>query len=95
MILEANLLLYAGNSADPRHERTARSVEQWLAAPAAWVPVPTPRQGEVLVRGLRITGALITDAHLAALALEHGVAVWTTDADFARFEGLTWHDLLR
>ena len=141
MILDANLLLYARNSADPRHERAAevvqsalngprrvglpwqtltaflriathprvfptplsadeaaRSVEQWLAAPAAWVPVPTPRHGEVLlalVRGLRITGALISDAHLAALALEHGVAIWTTDADFARFEGLTWHDPLR
>ena len=98
MILDANLLLYARNSADPRHERAARSVEQWLAAPAAWVPVPTPRHGEVLlalVHRLCITGALITDAHRAALALEHGVAVWTTDADFARFEGLTWHDLLR
>ena len=61
-------------------------------------PDTAARHGEVLlalVRRLRITGALITDAHRAALALDHGVAVWTTDADFARFEGLTWHDLLR
>ena len=47
------------------------------------------------MRRLRITGSLISDAHLAALALEHGVAVWTTDADFARFDGLSWHDPLR
>jgi toxin-antitoxin system PIN domain toxin len=141
VILDANLLLYARNSADPRHERAAavvqdalngpqraglpwqsltaflriathprvfprpltaaaaaEQVEQWLAAPSAWVPVPTPRHGEVfleLVRDLRVTGALVSDAHLAALALEHGVAVWSTDADFARFSGLTWTDPLR
>lgn len=141
MILDANLLLYARNSADPRHDRAAEvvqealngprrvglpwqtltaflriathprvyaspltadvaaeQVEQWLAAPAAWVPVPTARHAEILlglVKGLRITGALISDAHLAALALEHGVAVWSTDADFARFTGLAWHDPLR
>lgn len=141
MILDANLLLYARNTADPRHERAAdvvqgalngprrvglpwqtltaflriathprvfpspltpgaaaEQVEEWLAAPAAWVPVPTPRHGELLlglVRGHRLTGALVSDAHLAALALEHGVAVWSTDADFARFGGLSWHDPLR
>lgn len=141
MILDANLLLYARNSVDPRHERAAQvvqdalngprrvglpwqtltaflriathprvfpspltagaaaeQVEEWLAAPAAWVPVPTPRHADVLlglVRGLRISGALISDAHLAALALEHGVAIWSTDHDFARFDGLAWHDPLR
>lgn len=141
MILDANLLLHARNSADPRHERAsavveealngprrvglpwqsltafvriathprvfpspltadaaAEQVEQWLAAPSAWVPVPTPRHGEVfleLVRDLRITGALVSDAHLAALALEHGVGLWSTDADFARFDGLNWVDPLR
>jgi predicted nucleic acid-binding protein len=60
--------------------------------------VPTPRHGEIflhLVRDLRVTGALVSDAHLAALAIEHGVAVWSTDADFARFSGLAWHDPLR
>lgn len=78
-------------------EEAAQQVEEWLAAPAAWVPVPTARHAEVLlplVRALRITGALVSDAHLAALAMEHGVALWSTDADFARFPGLVWHDPL-
>jgi predicted nucleic acid-binding protein len=60
--------------------------------------VPTARHGEIflqLVRDRRVTGALVSDAHLAALAIEHGVAVWSTDADFARFDGLAWHDPLR
>jgi predicted nucleic acid-binding protein len=48
-----------------------------------------------LVRGHRLTGSLVSDAHLAALALEQGVALWSTDADFARFDGLVWHDPLR
>ena len=67
-------------------------------APAAWVPVPGPRQAEILlglVTDLRVTGALISDAQLAALALEHGNGVWSTDADFARFPGLRWEDPLR
>jgi toxin-antitoxin system PIN domain toxin len=141
VILDANLLLYARNSGDPRHQRAgavveevlngprrvglpwqtltaflriathprvfptplspaaaAQQVEEWLAAPAAWVPVPTPRHDEILldmVRRLRLTGPLVSDAHLAALALEHGVAIWSTDADFARFDGVSWHDPLR
>ena len=76
----------------------ADQVEEWLAAPSAWVPEPSGRHAEVLlglVRGQRLTGALVSDAHLAALALEHGVALWSTDADFARFAGLVWHDPLR
>lgn len=72
-------------------------VEQWLAAPAAWVPVPGERHAEVLlplVRRLRLGGPLVSDAHLAALALEHGTGIWSTDADFARFPGLRWEDPL-
>lgn len=79
-------------------DAAVEQVQQWLAAPAAWVPVPTDRHDAVfldLVREHRITGALVSDAHLAALALEHVVGVWSTDADFARFRGLTWQDPLR
>jgi toxin-antitoxin system PIN domain toxin len=75
----------------------AEQVEEWLSAPAAWIPTPTSRHSEILlnlVRSGRTTGALVSDAHLAALAMEHGVAVWSTDADFARFPGLTWFDPL-
>ena len=75
-----------------------RQVEEWLAAPAAWVPSTGPDHAAVLlslVSDLRITGPLVMDAHLAALAIEHGVGIWSTDADFARFPGLRWEDPLR
>jgi toxin-antitoxin system PIN domain toxin len=39
-------------------------------------------------------GDLVTDAHLAALAIEHGATVCTTDRDFARFPGLRWQNPL-
>ncbi len=68
-----------------------------MATPAAWVPVPCERHVEVLlplVRQLRLVGPLRSDAHLAALALEHGTGIWSTDADFARLPGLRWEDPL-
>jgi toxin-antitoxin system PIN domain toxin len=37
-----------------------------------------------------ITGSLVTDAYIAALAIEHGCELITTDSDFARFQGLRW-----
>lgn len=80
--------------ADPLTPDDAWSnVEDWLAAPAAWVPTPTVRHGEVLgglVRRYRLRSNAIPDAHLAALAIEHGVAVCSADTDFARFEGVRW-----
>lgn len=73
--------------------RAWSQVGDWLAAPAAWVPSPTDRHAEVL-------GALVTryrpvanawpDAHLAALAIEHGVEVASADTDFARFREVRW-----
>lgn len=75
-----------------------RQVEQWLDAEPAWVPVPTERHREILDRLLRETDAragVVHDAHLAALALEHGLTVASTDGDFARFRGVRWVDPLR
>lgn len=72
-------------------------VADWLAAPAAWVPNPGPDHGEVLGRLVRqhgITAALVTDAHLAALAIEHGVELCSADSDFARFTELRWRNPL-
>jgi uncharacterized protein len=40
-------------------------------------------------------GNLVTDAHLAALAISHGATLVSCDADFARFQGLRWHNPLR
>ena len=71
-------------------EATAQ-VEAWLAAPGAVVVEPTPRHAELL-RGLLLEsgtgGNLTTDAHLAALATEHGAEVVSYDRGFARFRGV-------
>ena len=69
------------------------TIEEWLAAEPAWIPVPTDRHGEVLGRLLAegdLRGNLVADAHLAALAIEHGVGICSADSDFARFGGLEW-----
>ena len=68
-------------------------VESWLALPAVWVPGPTDRHGQVLgavIRQARPKAGLLTDAHLAAIAIEHGLTICSTDSDFARFDGLRW-----
>jgi toxin-antitoxin system PIN domain toxin len=75
-----------------------RQAEAWLSRPVSWVPQPGQRHREVLGRLLvdhRAQGNLVPDAHLAALAIEHGLVLCSTDADFARFSGLRWHDPLR
>jgi predicted nucleic acid-binding protein len=41
-----------------------------------------------------VHGNLVTDAHLAALAIEHGLTLCSTDGDFARFSGLAWRNPL-
>lgn len=73
---------------------------QALAAIASWhersnvhVLDPGPRHLGVLrglLEGLSVAGNLTTDAHLAALAIEHGCTLASNDADFGRFPGLRW-----
>ncbi len=68
-------------------------VADWLDAPAVWTPQPGRGYREILERlicGLELRGNVVSDAALAALAFEHGVAVVSADSDFARFRGLTW-----
>jgi len=74
-------------------EDALRVVERWLEHPRAQAAHPSERHAEILGRLLKSAGAagnLTTDAHLAALAIEHGGAVLTFDRDFARFEGVRW-----
>lgn len=74
-----------------------RRIEGWLALPGVWVPQPTDRHAEVLkqlVCGTGAAAALVPDAHLAALAIEHGLIVCSADADFARFPGVRWENPL-
>lgn len=135
MLVDANILLYAGNRDSRFHDRAsswleealngtrrvglpwlslwafiriatnpralaspippARAwsyVERWLDAPASWVPEPGPGHRGIL-RRLVVEGdlraGLVTDAVLAALAIEHGLAVVSADSDFARFPEVT------
>lgn len=72
-------------------------VEEWLALDTVWIPTPTERHADVLgqlLRASRATANLVTDAHLAALAIEHGLVVCSTDTDFARFPELSWRNPL-
>lgn len=73
-------------------------VEAWLANPNTWIPLPTEHHASVLARMLKSTGAsanLVPDADLAALSLEHGLSLCSTDGDYARFPGLKWFNPLR
>jgi toxin-antitoxin system PIN domain toxin len=71
----------------------AGQVRSWLNQPVAQVLVPGPQHFEQVISLLQSAGAtgdLVTDAQIAALAMEHGAVVHTTDADFVRFSGLRW-----
>ncbi len=140
MLIDANLLLYAVDSAAPQHDRVAawlaeqlngdrrvglpwesltafvriathprasdhpvkpdaawRLVEEWLAVPAVWIPLPTDRHADVLgglLRRHHLAGNLVPDAHLAALAIEHGLEICSADTDFARFTEIRWRNPL-
>ena len=72
-----------------------RQVRDWLACDPVWIPQPTERHAEVMYQLLALPGMLgnlVPDAHLAALAIEHGLTLCSADGDFARFPGLNWHN---
>lgn len=68
-------------------------ITEWLDADQAWVPTPGARHRDILGRLLTngdLRGNLVTDAHLAALAIEHGTGICSFDSDFARIADLHW-----
>ncbi|MBA4388539.1 MAG: VapC toxin family PIN domain ribonuclease [Verrucomicrobia bacterium] len=74
-----------------------RQAEAWLDSSVAWVPLPTDRHREVLANILTtpdLRANHVPDAHLAALAIEHGLTLCSTDSDFARFPALRWKNPL-
>jgi uncharacterized protein len=69
----------------------------WLDQPSATIVHPGPRHLTVLSELLVPMGTggnLTSDAHLAALAIEHGAELCSSDTDFARFKGLKWRNPL-
>lgn len=74
-------------------EQALGVVDSWLAQPAVVPLVPGDDHWRVL-RGLLeesgTAGNLTTDAHLAAMAIENGAVLCSTDSDFARFKHLRW-----
>lgn len=135
-IVDANVLLYAANEADPRHassvawvdaamngpevvglpwlvvlaflrlstkaglfprplaiEAALARVREWLAQAPATLLEPTRRHFDVLAGLLGEVGTggnLTSDAHIAALAVEHDATIVTYDVDFGRFRGVRW-----
>ena len=133
-LIDANILLYAHDTASPHHHAAGRwfeselssgrsvsfalvtllafvriasdrristypitpdtacsMIEKWLAQPNVRLLQPGPRTwtilSELCVSG-QAKGPMVMDAHLAALALEHGAPIATTDRDFTRFPGI-------
>jgi len=70
-------------------------VQGWLDQPCTRLVYPTERHWTVLQQLLvngQAAANLVTDAHLAALAIEHGCELFSTDADFRRFPKLKWRN---
>lgn len=96
----ASLLAFLRIATNPRilerPEPTADAWDQvcaWLACRVVWIPQPTERHAELLGSLITLPGIrarLVPDAHLAALAIEHGLTLCSVAGDFARFPGLRW-----
>lgn len=85
---------HRGVLANPLPVTTACAhVRAWLGQPYTVLLDPGPRHAGIffgLLESLGTAGNLTTDAHLAALAIEHQAELHSTDADFSRFPGLRW-----
>lgn len=80
-------------STPARLDRAWQQVREWLQQDSVWIPEPTERHEEVLDEVLADAdgrGILVHDAHLAALAVQHGLIVCSSDGDFARFRVVRW-----
>jgi uncharacterized protein len=100
----ASLLAFVRVASNPRIFERPRAlpqawsqVEEWLDLRPVWQPQPTERHREILGAFLGAVAPgpdLVPDAHLATLAVEHGLTLCSTDGDFARFPGLRWENPL-
>ena len=72
-------------------------IQSWVARPQVQILQPGPRHLQILASFSRhhlLSSALVTDAHLAALAIETQSELHSNDADFERFPGLRWRNPL-
>lgn len=70
-----------------------KQVREWLANDLVWIPQPTEHHADIIGQFLVTLdsgGNTVSDAHLAALAIEHGLTLCSNDRDFARFPNLRW-----
>ena len=78
-------------------EQALARIQSWLDQPPSRLIHPTERHWvvfqEMLTAG-QASGNLVPDAHLAALALEHGCTLYSSDSDFSRFPRLKWRNPL-
>jgi uncharacterized protein len=68
-------------------------ITEWLDRENVWMPTTTDRHPAILgglLTQSRVQGNFVMDAHLAALAIEHGLTLCSADNDFAKFSGLRW-----
>jgi len=100
----AAVLAFLRVGTNPQIRKNAFTLEEAVAIVAGWLERPNvillnPGERhwgilrEMMTEG-QARGTLVTDAHLAALAIEHGAALATTDRDFARFPGLNFFNPL-
>ena len=78
-------------------EQSLARVQSWLVQPCMRIIRPTEQHWTVFKQVLtdgQATAILVSDAHLAALAIEHGCELVSTDSDFARFPKLKWKNSL-
>jgi toxin-antitoxin system PIN domain toxin len=70
-------------------------VQSWFDQPCVRIIYPAEQHWaifQVMLRDGKAIGSLVSDAHLAAMAVEHNCILQSTDADFARFKGLKWNN---
>ena len=74
-------------------DESLQRVQSWFDQPCVKIVQPTENHWEIfqqVLRGGTATANLVSDAHLAALAIEHNCVLYSADRDFARFRGLKW-----
>jgi toxin-antitoxin system PIN domain toxin len=76
-------------------DQALRRIQSWIDQPCVRIVHPTERHWTVfqkLLRDGQAVANLVADAHLAALAIEHGCELVSTDSDFSRFPGVRWRN---